>query len=140
MLFRWCQHRDDAPATWKSTRRTVFSGLARILLLDEPLAALGAREARLIIGLIGRLRARGDIAIVMIATRRPLEICDRVMPMQHVREPRRPRPESSWRSFAANTAPSAPGEFVAAQRNFRQKTGGGGLQCTPFRGIKSVFL
>jgi ABC-type sugar transport system ATPase subunit len=83
LLFRWCQHRDDARATWKSTRRTVFSGLARILLLDEPLAALGAREARLIIGLIGRLRARGDIAIVMIATRRPLEICDRVMPMQH---------------------------------------------------------
>jgi simple sugar transport system ATP-binding protein len=58
---------------------------ARILLLDEPLAAMGAREARLIIDLIDRLRARGDIAIVMIAHNyaQTLEICDRVMLIQH---------------------------------------------------------
>ena len=58
---------------------------ARILLLDEPLAAMGAREARLIIGLIERLKERGDIAIVMIAHNyaQTLEICDRVMLMQH---------------------------------------------------------
>jgi simple sugar transport system ATP-binding protein len=58
---------------------------ARILLLDEPLAAMGAREARLIIDLIERLKARGDIAIVMIAHNyaQTLEICDRVMLMQH---------------------------------------------------------
>jgi simple sugar transport system ATP-binding protein len=58
---------------------------ARILLLDEPLAAMGAREARLIIDLIDRLRARGDIAIVMIAHNyaQTLEICDRVMLVQH---------------------------------------------------------
>jgi simple sugar transport system ATP-binding protein len=58
---------------------------ARILLLDEPLAAMGAREARLIIELIERLKARGDIAIVMIAHNyaQTLEICDRVMLMQH---------------------------------------------------------
>ncbi len=58
---------------------------ARILLLDEPLAAMGAREAGLIIGLIERLRARGDIAIVMIAHNyaQTLEICDRIMLMQH---------------------------------------------------------
>jgi len=37
--------------------RAVYSK-ARILLLDEPLAAMGAREARLIIALIERLRAR----------------------------------------------------------------------------------
>ncbi|MEO8714668.1 MAG: ATP-binding cassette domain-containing protein [Acetobacteraceae bacterium] len=37
--------------------RAVVSN-ARILLLDEPLAAMGAREAGLIIGLIERLRAR----------------------------------------------------------------------------------
>ena len=60
-------------------------GEARILLLDEPLAAMGAREARLIIGLIERLKARGDIAIVMIAHNyaQTLEICDRIMLMQH---------------------------------------------------------
>src|SRR5260370_428603 len=64
--------------------RAVYSK-ARILLLDEPLAAMGAREARLIIGLIERLRARGDIAIVMIAHNyaQTLAICDRLALMQH---------------------------------------------------------
>jgi simple sugar transport system ATP-binding protein len=64
--------------------RAVYSN-ARILLLDEPLAAMGAREARLIIDLIDRLRARGDIAIVMIAHNyaQTLEICDRIMLIQH---------------------------------------------------------
>jgi simple sugar transport system ATP-binding protein len=64
--------------------RAVYSQ-ARILLLDEPLAAMGAREARLIIDLIERLRARGDIAIAMIAHNyaQTLEICDRVILMQH---------------------------------------------------------
>jgi simple sugar transport system ATP-binding protein len=58
---------------------------ARILLLDEPLAAMGAREARLIIDLIERLKARGDMAIAMIAHNyaQTLEICDRVILMQH---------------------------------------------------------
>jgi simple sugar transport system ATP-binding protein len=58
---------------------------ARILLLDEPLAAMGAREARLIIDLIERLKARGDIAILMIAHNyaQTLEICDRVILVQH---------------------------------------------------------
>jgi ABC-type sugar transport system ATPase subunit len=61
------------------------SSNARILLLDEPLAAMGAREARLIIDLIDRLKARGDIAIVMIAHNyaQTLEICDRVILVQH---------------------------------------------------------
>ncbi len=64
--------------------RAVLSD-ARILLLDEPLAAMGAREARLIIGLIERLKARRDIAIVMIAHNyaQTLEICDRVILIQH---------------------------------------------------------
>jgi len=58
---------------------------ARILLLDEPLAAMGAREAQRIIRLIERLKARGDIAIVMIAHNyaQTLEICDRIVLMQH---------------------------------------------------------
>ena len=58
---------------------------ARILLLDEPLAAMGAREARLIIDLIDRLKAHGDIAVVMIAHNyaQTLEICDRVILVQH---------------------------------------------------------
>ena len=64
--------------------RAVLSN-ARILLLDEPLAAMGAREAQRIIALVERLKARGDIAIVMIAHNyaQTLEICDRVVLMQH---------------------------------------------------------
>jgi len=77
--------------------RAVFSN-ARILLLDEPLAAMGAREARLIIDLIDRLRARGDIAIVMIAHNyaQTLEICDRVILVQHG--------EVTFESHAASTS------------------------------------
>jgi len=64
--------------------RAVYSN-ARILLLDEPLAAMGAREAGLIIDLIERLRSRGDIAIAMIAHNyaQTLDICDRVVLVQH---------------------------------------------------------
>ncbi len=64
--------------------RAVYSN-ARILLLDEPLAAMGAREAGLIIDLIERLRSRGDIAIIMIAHNyaQTLDICDRVVLVQH---------------------------------------------------------
>jgi simple sugar transport system ATP-binding protein len=78
--------------------RAVSSNNARILLLDEPLAAMGAREARLIIDLIDRLKARGDIAIVMIAHNyaQTLEICDRVMLMQHG--------EVTFESHAATTS------------------------------------
>jgi simple sugar transport system ATP-binding protein len=74
------------------------SSHARILLLDEPLAAMGAREARLIIDLIDRLKERGDIAIVMIAHNyaQTLEICDRVMLMQHG--------EVTFESHAATTS------------------------------------
>lgn len=72
---------------------------ARILLLDEPLAAMGAREAQAIIDLIDRLKARGNIAIVMIAHNyaQTLEICDRIMLMQHG--------EVTFESAAAATSP-----------------------------------
>ena len=57
---------------------------ARILLLDEPLAAMGAREASLIIDLILRLKAKGNLSIVMIMHNyaQTLEIADRIMLMQ----------------------------------------------------------
>ena len=60
---------------------------ARILLLDEPLAAMGAREAGLIIDLIMRLRAEGDMSIVMIMHNyaQTLDIADRIMLMQRGR-------------------------------------------------------
>ena len=60
---------------------------ARILLLDEPLAAMGAREAGLIIDLILRLKAKGDLAIAMIMHNyaQTLEIADRIVLMQRGR-------------------------------------------------------
>jgi simple sugar transport system ATP-binding protein len=60
---------------------------ARILLLDEPLAAMGAREAGLIIDLILRLKEKGTLSIVMIMHNyaQTLDIADRVVLMQRGR-------------------------------------------------------
>ncbi|WP_042301256.1 ATP-binding cassette domain-containing protein [Paraburkholderia kururiensis] len=60
---------------------------ARILLLDEPLAAMGAREAGLIIDLIMRLKKKGNLSIAMIMHNyaQTLDIADRIMLMQRGR-------------------------------------------------------
>ena len=60
---------------------------ASVLLLDEPLAAMGAREAGLIIDLVLRLKARGNMSIVMIMHNyaQTLEIADRIILMQRGR-------------------------------------------------------
>jgi len=60
---------------------------ARILLLDEPLAAMGAREARLIIDLLSRLKRRGRLSIAMIMHNyaQTLDIADRIVLIQHGR-------------------------------------------------------
>jgi ABC-type sugar transport system ATPase subunit len=66
--------------------RSVYSD-ARILLLDEPLAAMGAKEGALILDLIGDLKARGDMAIIIIAHNyaQALQVCDRINVLQHGR-------------------------------------------------------
>ncbi|HEX3778839.1 MAG TPA: ATP-binding cassette domain-containing protein [Pseudonocardiaceae bacterium] len=58
---------------------------AKLLLLDEPLAAMGAKEGGLILGLIEALKSRGDLAIVLIAHNysQIVDICDRVNLLQH---------------------------------------------------------
>jgi simple sugar transport system ATP-binding protein len=60
------------------------SSNARVLLLDEPLAAMGAREAGMIIALIERLKARGDVSLIMIAHNyaQTLDVADKVMMVQ----------------------------------------------------------
>ncbi|MDR5734172.1 ATP-binding cassette domain-containing protein [Caballeronia sp. LZ025] len=60
---------------------------ARILLLDEPLAAMGAREAALIIDLVMRLKEKGGLSIIMIMHNyaQTLDIADRIMLMQRGR-------------------------------------------------------
>jgi simple sugar transport system ATP-binding protein len=59
--------------------RSVHSD-ARILLLDEPLAAMGVKEGAMILDLIGRLRERGDVSIIMILHNyvHVFQACDRV--------------------------------------------------------------
>ena len=64
--------------------RSVYSD-AKVLLLDEPLAAMGAREGRLILDLIRDLKARGEVSIIVIAHNyaQILDVCDRVNLLQH---------------------------------------------------------
>jgi len=56
----------------------------KILLLDEPLAAMGARESRLIIDLVKDLAASGRVSIVVIDHNYAhlFELCDRINVMQ----------------------------------------------------------
>ncbi len=64
--------------------RAVYSE-AKILLLDEPLAAMGAKEAALILELVRDLKRKGDVSMIIIAHNygQVLEICDRVNLLQH---------------------------------------------------------
>jgi simple sugar transport system ATP-binding protein len=64
--------------------RSMYSD-AKILLLDEPLAAMGAKEAAIILDLIRDLKHRGDVSMIIIAHNygQVLEIADRVNLLQH---------------------------------------------------------
>ena len=64
--------------------RSMYSD-ARILLLDEPLAAMGAKEAAIILDLVKDVKQRGEVSIIMIAHNygQALEVCDRVNLLQH---------------------------------------------------------
>lgn len=64
--------------------RSIYSH-SRILMLDEPLAAMGAKEGALILDLIRDLKAKGEVSIIVIAHNyaQILEICDRVNVLQH---------------------------------------------------------
>jgi simple sugar transport system ATP-binding protein len=63
--------------------RSVYSD-AKVLLLDEPLAAMGAKEVAMILELVSDLKRRGDISIIIVAHNygQVLEICDRVNLLQ----------------------------------------------------------
>jgi ABC-type sugar transport system ATPase subunit len=89
---------------------------ARILLLDEPLAAMGAREAGLIIDLILRLKQKSGMAIAMIMHNyaQTLEIADRIMLMQ--------RGRVTYESAAADTSVAALMEIV--RREYREMRAG----------------
>jgi simple sugar transport system ATP-binding protein len=64
--------------------RAVYSD-AKILLLDEPLAAMGAKEAAIILDQVRELKDKGDVSVIIIAHNygQALEICDRINLLQH---------------------------------------------------------
>jgi ABC-type sugar transport system ATPase subunit len=66
--------------------RAVYSE-AKVILLDEPLAAMGAKESAIIIDLIQQLRQKGDVSMILIAHNfaQVVEMCDRVNLLQHGR-------------------------------------------------------
>jgi simple sugar transport system ATP-binding protein len=59
--------------------RSVYSD-ATILLLDEPLAAMGAKEGAMILDLIGRIKEEGNVSVIMILHNyaHVFTACDRV--------------------------------------------------------------
>ena len=64
--------------------RAVYSD-AKILLPDEPLAAMGAKEAAIILDQVRELKDKGDVSVIIIAHNygQALEICDRINLLQH---------------------------------------------------------
>jgi simple sugar transport system ATP-binding protein len=65
--------------------RSVTTPGNKILLLDEPLAAMGAKEAAMILELVKDIKARGDVSIIIIAHNygQAIEVCDRINLLQH---------------------------------------------------------
>jgi ABC-type sugar transport system ATPase subunit len=59
--------------------RSVFQK-AKVLLLDEPTAAMGAKESALILDLIQRLKEGGEIAMIIVAHNyaQVFDVCDRI--------------------------------------------------------------
>jgi ABC-type sugar transport system ATPase subunit len=58
---------------------------ARVVLLDEPLAAMGTKEGALILDLLANLKARGDVSVIMIDHNYThiFQVCDRINLLQH---------------------------------------------------------
>jgi simple sugar transport system ATP-binding protein len=93
--------------------RSVHSG-ARILLLDEPLAAMGAKEGEMILDLIRDLKAEGHSMIVVAHNYvHVLEVCDRVNLLQHGR--------ITLDKLSAETSVTELTDLVAAE--YRQQRG-----------------
>jgi ABC-type sugar transport system ATPase subunit len=63
--------------------RSVYSN-PKILLLDEPLAAMGVKEGAIILDLVRELKENGNVSIIIIAHNygQVLEVCDRVNMVQ----------------------------------------------------------
>lgn len=60
--------------------RSVYSSNVKLLLLDEPTAAMGAKEGAMILDVVNRLKAKGEVSIIIIAHNygHIFDVCDRV--------------------------------------------------------------
>ena len=76
---------DTPVAKLSGGARAVRQENIKVLLLDEPLAAMGAKETSLIIGLIKGLSKQANISIIVIDHNYThlFEICDRINVIQH---------------------------------------------------------
>jgi simple sugar transport system ATP-binding protein len=63
--------------------RSVYTN-AKVLLLDEPTAAMGVRESAMILDLIRRLKEKGEVSIIIVAHNYAhiFDVCDRVNLLQ----------------------------------------------------------
>jgi simple sugar transport system ATP-binding protein len=99
--------------------RSVYAN-AKILLLDEPLAAMGAKEGAMILDLIQRLKDEGEVSIILIAHNYAhiLEICDRVNVLQHGR--------ITYDKPASETSAEELTDLMVSEYREARETGNGG--------------
>ena len=64
--------------------RSVYAD-AKVLLLDEPLAAMGVKESTMILDVIGRLKEKGDVSVIIVAHNyaQIFDFCDRINLLQN---------------------------------------------------------
>jgi simple sugar transport system ATP-binding protein len=64
--------------------RSVYAN-AKVLLLDEPTAAMGVKESAMILELIRRLKEKGEVSIILVAHNYAhiFDVCDRVSLLQN---------------------------------------------------------
>jgi ABC-type sugar transport system ATPase subunit len=64
--------------------RSVFAN-AKVLLLDEPTAAMGVKESAMILDLIRRLKEKGEVSVILVAHNYAhiFDVCDRVSLLQN---------------------------------------------------------
>jgi ABC-type sugar transport system ATPase subunit len=104
--------------------RTVSSD-ADIILLDEPLAAMGAKEGAMILDLVARLRADARVSMIMIAHNyvHVLASCDRVNLIQNG--------EITFDKPTAETSVEELNEIVVEEYRRARLTTAGGDDATP---------
>jgi simple sugar transport system ATP-binding protein len=63
--------------------RSVYAD-AKLLLLDEPLAAMGVKESTMILDVIGRLKEKGNVSVIIVAHNyaQVFDFCDRINLLQ----------------------------------------------------------